>query len=462
MLNDYLGKSVLSEAGGAHAEVRAQVNRKSAVTIVGGNLVTNARSESGGVSARVYQNGVWGFSSTADYNEESVKRVINAAKDNALFLDSRVKKGKPPLPALEIPDYRAERDFLDVPQKVFIDAAREVDAYVEKKYPGLSSRTVVSRSDCMEKLLKTSEGGFAWSVMPRAYIYVFLSADTDDGETLELFEVLGGGAGYFTDYYQNPSVYYKKIDALYEQLMAKREGVFPEAGVRDCIIDSSLAGMLAHEAVGHTVEADLVLGGSVAGKNLGKPVASGLVTMVDFANTALGEKAPLPLYVDEEGVICKDEVLIKDGILTGYMNNRESALHFNMEPKGNARAHEFSDEPLIRMRNTAILPGTSKLEDMISSIDDGYYFLKTQNGQADTTGEFMFGVTFGYEIKKGKLGASIRDTTISGVAFEMLKTVDMLSDEMHWDTSGYCGKKQHMPVAMGGPAIKCKISVGGR
>ena len=114
------------------------------------------------------------------------------------------------------------------------------------------------------------------------------------------------------------------------------------------------------------------------------------------------------------------------------------------------------------MRNTAILPGTSKLEDMIASIDDGYYFIDTNNGQADTTGEFMFGICMGYEIKNGKLGRALLDTTISGVAFEMLKTVDMLSDTMSWASSGFCGKKQPMPVGLGGPDVKCKVTIGGR
>ena len=88
--------------------------------------------------------------------------------------------------------------------------------------------------------------------------------------------------------------------------------------------------------------------------------------------------------------------------------------------------------------------------------------MKTGNGQADATGEFMFGVNFGYEIKKGKLGRALRDTTISGVAFEMLKTVDMLSDDLTWSCTGMCGKKQPIPVGMGGPAVKCKVNVGGR
>ena len=144
------------------------------------------------------------------------------------------------------------------------------------------------------------------------------------------------------------------------------------------------------------------------------------------------------------------------------MYNRETARHFETTPMGNARAFAFSDEPLIRMRNTAILPGTSKLDDMIASIDDGYYIVKTGNGQADTTGEFTFSVELGYEIKKGKLGNAIRETNISGVAFEMLKTVDMVSDDMSWECSGFCGKKQAMTAGMGGPAIRCDLNIGGR
>ena len=189
-----------------------------------------------------------------------------------------------------------------------------------------------------------------------------------------------------------------------------------------------MGGMLAHEAVGHTVEADLVLGGSVAGPNLHKRVASDLVTLVDYAHTAFGETVPLPVYLDDEGTVAQDVTLIQNGILTGYMNNRETAQHFGMTPAGNARAWTYADEPLIRMRNTAILPGKDSLSDMIASIDDGYYLIDSSNGQADLTGEFMFGVSLGYEIKKGKLGRALLDTTVSGIAFEMLKTVDMVSD----------------------------------
>ena len=205
-----------------------------------------------------------------------------------------------------------------------------------------------------------------------------------------------------------------------------------------------------------------MLGGSVAGHCLGRQVASEKVTLTDFAHTAFGERCPLPVFVDDEGTEAKDVPLIENGILTGYMNSRQSAQHFGMEPGGNARAWLFSDEPLIRMRNTAVHPGTDHLEDMIASIDDGYYLIDSGNGQGDTTGEFMFGVTMGYEIKHGKLGRALLDTTISGVAFDMLKTVDMVSDTVVWSSSGFCGKKQPMPVGMGGPALRCQVTIGGR
>lgn len=460
MLDDILKNHI--DGISDYAELRSQVNTSCKVRISSGNLVANSRVTSGGVCARVYKNGVYGFSSMGEYSDDSIKNVLSAARDNAVFLDKCVRKGKPPLMETEKAFYQEKKDFIDVPQKVFIDYARQLDDYIVNKYPDLASRSVIISSDSIERLLHVTTGSFSHSISPRSCIYVNLAAEASDGSTVELFDVMNCGRGYFTELFTSPEELYEKIDNLYEKLMAKKEGVFSQAGVCDCIIDSSIAGMIAHEAVGHTVEADLVLAGSVAAANLGKQVASDKITIIDFAHTAFGKEVPLPVYVDDEGTPCEDAVLIKDGILTGYMNNKESAMHFGMKPLGNARAYGFSDEPLIRMRNTAILPGTDTLEDMIASIDNGYYLTRTQNGQADTTGEFMFGITMGYEIKNGKLGRAIRDTTISGVAFDTLKTVDMLSDKMGWSSSGYCGKKQPMPVSDGGPDVKCKINIGGR
>ncbi len=463
MLEDLLaGKKSLFETG-VHTELRAQENRNRRVVLVQGNMTANSRSEVSGVSARAYKNGVYGFSSSAEYSEEKAEAVLRAATENAIFMDRRVNKGKGSFPII-LPGYvKINRNIVDTEQKRIIDKCKEIDEYIVKNCPSLTSRSVIYSEDSMDKILYTSDGNDGHTTLPRCYIYVFMNAETKDGKPIETFKAVGG-YGSFDDNFSEGKMeaIYEELDNLYKVTMEKTEGVYPEAGYKDVILGGMMTGMLSHEAVGHTVEADLVLGGSVAGPALNKMVASEKVSLVDFAHTAFGKTTPLPIYLDDEGTPAEDAVIIKDGKLVGFMNNRESAEHFGMKPTGNARAWEFSDEPLIRMRNTSILPGTDKLEEMIDSVKDGYYLLESNNGQADLTGEFMFGVCVGYEIKNGKLGRPLLDTTVSGVAFDMLKTVDMVSDEVIWSSSGFCGKKQMIPVGMGGPALRCKIMMGGR
>ncbi|MBQ0109116.1 MAG: TldD/PmbA family protein [Clostridiales bacterium] len=461
MLKDVLTEKKSLFAPKVHTELRGQLSRSRRVTLLSGNLTANTRTDTSGVSARVYQNGVCGFSSMAEYSADAAESVLKAATENAAFMDSHVGKGTKMFPPIIAKENKLECDIHDPEQKIYIDFAREIDDYIAKKYPNLASRAVISTEDSMEKLLRVSDGCDSHIIAPRSYIYVFLDSETNDGKPVELFRAFGG-EGTFDINFKDPSSLYGEIDSLYEKLMQKREGVYADAGMKQVVLGGMMSGMLAHEAVGHTVEADLVLGGSVAAHNLGKRVGSDLVNLTDFAHTAFGQRCPLPVFVDDEGVPAEDVKLIENGILVGYMNNRETALRFGQKACGNARAWAFSDEPLIRMRNTAVLPGKDKLEDLIASVDDGYYLIDSNNGQADTTGEFMFGVTLGYEIKHGKLGKALLDTTISGVAFEMLKTVDMVSDEITWSSSGFCGKKQPMPVSMGGPSLRCKVMIGGR
>ena len=461
MLNDILTARKSLFASGAHTELRGQLNRTRRAVLLAGNVVQNSRSDISGVSARVYRNGTWGFSSMAEYTPEAAEKVLQAASENADFMDRHVGLGKAALPVFPRSTFQVSEDIHDPAQKIYIDFSKALDAYIAERYPGLLSRTIIGYEDSMEKLLVTSDGMDCHTILPRSYCYVILTAQTPDGNPVELFKAFGG-EGTFDLNFTDPAALYPEIDALYEQLMQKREGVYADAGLKTVILGGMMTGMLSHEAVGHTVEADLVLGGSVAAHCLNRSVASEKVTLTDFASTAFGERCPLPVFVDDEGTPAQDVTLIKGGILTGYMNNRESAQHFGMEARGNARAWLFSDEPLIRMRNTSVHPGSDKLEEMIASIDDGYYLIDSNNGQADTTGEFMFGVTMGYEIKNGKLGKALLDTTISGVAFEMLKTVDMVGDTVVWASAGFCGKKQPMPVGMGGPALRCRITIGGR
>lgn len=445
----------------SYTELRVQENRSLGVTFVKGNNVGNSRSTTGGVSARVYRAGSWGLASNPEIADDSIASVIRAAADNAEFLSSRQEKRKGPLPAVAAThesSFATKKPRLT--QGQLVDFVREIDDHIVSKYPSLQSRTVILNCLDMEKAVVTSDGSAFTSLTPRAIVVVVLCVERS-GEPVELYQVYGG-LGQFEDLFESPSGLFRGIEEQYEHLISKSEGVHADAGTKTCILHADLAGILAHEAIGHTTEADIVLGGSVAAHLIGHEVASPLVTLVDYANTALGQTCPVPVYVDDEGTKAEDVVIIEEGVLKSYMHNKESANHFNMPLTGNARAYQFSDEPLIRMRNTAILRGTSKLEDMIASVDDGYDPMRSGNGQADSTSEFMFGVVLGYEIKNGKLGRAIKDTTISGVAYDVLKTVSMVSDEMHWSNAGMCGKKQPIPVGMGGPAVKCTLSIGGR
>ncbi|NJN51239.1 MAG: TldD/PmbA family protein [Gammaproteobacteria bacterium] len=453
--------SAYSNRFDAYTELRLQRNANLRISLLNGDVVANAKSADSGVSARVFREGVWGFASRAEIEADAVTRTLADAGRNAALLARHAAR-----PDVTLPTARAKHaaDFTTrkprATQTQMIDFLRAIDDRIAQRYPALKSRSVTLADLDMEKRLFTSDQSDGYSNTTRSLILIRLVTTNARGQPVELGHSYGG-RGQFEDVFKSPSDLDAQIDALYAHLVKKADAVAPRAGVHDVILDSELAGILAHEAIGHTTEADLVQEGSVAGDFLGQMVASPLITMVDFANTHLGETLPVPVYVDDEGVESRDTVLIENGVLKNFMHNKESAGLFGVPATGNARAYQFFDEPLIRMRNTAILPGTDKLERMIASIEDGYYLMWPSNGQADSTSEFMFGVTLGYEIKHGQLGRAITDTTIAGVAFDMLKTVTMVSDEMSWSCAGMCGKKQIIPVGMGGPSIKCRIHIGG-
>jgi TldD protein len=451
-------------AGSDYTELRLQQNQAGGVLVVNGHVVDNTSSSRGGVSARVWHRGAWGFASDAGTDSDAVERVIRAARDNARWLGGRANKSLGDLPNTPGPSQPAAHRFQTSRPRwtraQVVDFVKEVDDRIATRHPGLAARTLALGMLDMSKRLTTSIGAESDSLIPRTILSVTLSV-LRDGEPVRLGDS-HGGFGQIEDNFGNPAAFDDEIDRQVEHLMRKAEAVYARAGTHECILDAELAGILAHEAIGHTTEADLVLGGSVAGDKLEQVVASELVSLTDFAHTALGVACPVPVHVDDEGTVAQDVHLIEKGVLRGFMHNKETALRFGVAPTGNARAFQFSDEPLIRMRNTSFLPGSSKLADMIASVDRGYYLMRPSNGQADATSEFMFGVVLGYEIENGQLGRAIRDTTISGVAFDVLRTVSMVSDEMNWQCGGMCGKKQPIPVGMGGPAIKCRINLGGQ
>lgn len=444
-----------------YTELRWQENTNVFLKLLNGTLIENGKRTVGGVSARVYKDGFFGFASSPLSDADKIKEIVRKAGENASLLAGL---GRKDIGKLAQEGHELIKDFSTVKARVsrkeMIDFLRELDNYTRSKYSDLKASNFVLNSLDMEKNLVTSFDTYAYTMVPRTILVIVMTIEKD-GVIYDYYDVIGG-LGQYEDLFTDPENFYGQIDTMYKRLREKAEGIYPEAGYKEVILDSRISGILAHEAIGHTTEADFVKSGSIARDYLNERVATEIVNLVDFAAEYDNKPCPVPVYIDDEGTRAEDVVIIQDGILKNYMNNKELALEFNTSPTGNARAYTFSDEPLVRMRNTSILPGENSLEEMIASIEDGYYFIDTNNGQADATSEFMFGVTFGYEIKNGKLGRAIKDTTISGVAFDVLKTVSMISNEMYWSSGGMCGKKQMIPVGFGGPAIKCKVNIGGK
>ncbi len=451
----------LLPAGSDYAELKVQENRNMVLMMLNGTVTQNNTSNSAGIMCRTFSGGMWGLASSPLLTDEAMRNVTGKALSNARLLASKVNKSAGSLPCNPA---QGEYLFFSTKPKATnqekSDYLKDLDAYIAGRYPDLASRMVMVQGLEMEKQIISTDGGDLRTMTPRCFVVVMMTI-MHEGQPLQHYDYLGG-FGQWEDNFGSPADLYPKVDSIYEQLMEKKNAVFARSGTFDCILDSQLAGILSHEAIGHTTEADIVLNGSIAADYLNKPVASGIVTLMDIANTWDGVLCPVPVFIDDEGTEARDAVIIEDGILRSYMTNKETAMKMGLALTGNARAYAYSDEPLVRMRNTMIVPGRDKLADMIASIEDGYYLIKPSNGQADWTSEFTFGVTRGYEIKNGKLGAPIKETTISGVAFDLLKTITMISDEMDWTSVGMCGKKQMMPVGMGGPSIKCKATIGGR
>jgi TldD protein len=442
-----------------YLETRHHELRKTRMSLVDGHLTGNLRSVSAGISARAYRGGYWGFAS-APARDGAQARVQRQAADNA-----RAMAGFGPRAAFALPGahYRGQqRRHGGAPLTPAECAERmaALHAHCMVRYPGLTSTRVMVTDEDHDKQLRTEGGADALARIRRAAVYVALIGEDAHGAPIELTEIVSG-QGSLADIDWSLATLAPRLDALHDHLQAKRHAVPARGGEHTVVLAGDLTGMLAHEAIGHPCEADLVLAGAITADLRERRVASELITLVDLAHHWNGEELMCPVYVDDEGTPAEDVMLIERGVLRQFMTSRETAARLSLPPSGNARAYGPDDEPLVRMRNTAVLPGDRTLDELIAGVEDGYLLLETGNGEADATTEFMFGINLGYEIRNGRRGAAIRDTTLSGSALKVLQSVDGVGRDMKWACNGYCGKKQPMVVSCGGPALRARAHLGG-
>ena len=238
------------------------------------------------------------------------------------------------------------------------------------------------------------------------------------------------------------------------QLTAKA----PKGGVFPVVLGPNVVGVFVHEAFGHLAEADLALAGGVLAYNMGKKIASDLVTFYDDGTLdgAFGS-----FHYDDEGIQAQKTLLIQDGVVTGLMHNRETANNFNVKPTGNARAEDFRVEPVIRMRNTYMTPRDQTFDELVEDVKQGYFFKSFRGGQANLDGAFQVGIQEAYEIINGELGEPVRDASMSGNTLETLLKVDAVGKDFQLN-AGRCGKGQTAFIGDGGPHIRVsEVTVGG-
>ncbi|MEE8357896.1 MAG: TldD/PmbA family protein, partial [Candidatus Hydrothermarchaeales archaeon] len=232
------------------------------------------------------------------------------------------------------------------------------------------------------------------------------------------------------------------------------------SGAFDLVLDPNLTGVFIHEALGHAVEADLILQDeSILKGKLGEEIASDLVTVYD--DPTLEGSFGFYSY-DSEGVKGEKTTLIEDGVLKSYLHSRETSSRLGQRNTGNARAQSFGNQPIVRMSNTYVKPGDHDIEELFEGIKHGIYLKGSKGGEVDTArGVFQFSAEEGFLIEEGEITKPIKDVALSGETLEILRRISALGND--FDLSiGFCGKAgQAVPVGDGGPHIRTFATVGG-
>jgi TldD protein len=271
----------------------------------------------------------------------------------------------------------------------------------------------------------------------------------------------GGRSGY--DVYLAPDYWHNAVDEALRQALVNLQSVPAPAGEMTVVLGSGWPGILLHEAIGHGLEGDFNRKRTSAFAGLlGQRVASPGVTVVDDG-TIDGRRGSLS--IDDEGTPTSRTVLIEDGILKGYMQDRQNARLMGVAPTGNGRRMSYACQVMPRMTNTYMLGGTAHPGEIISSVKKGVYATNFGGGQVDiTNGKFVFSCTEAYLIEDGKIGAPIKGATLIGNGPDALTRVKMIGNDMKLDTGvGTCGKNgQSVPVGVGQPTLRIDgLTVGG-
>jgi TldD protein len=458
-LKDILSKPIAEakKLGAEYAEARAETLFKTMLTLKEGRVEAAKQGVEKGVALRVLVDGAWGFASIGSLNPEILVNAVSEACKMAKAASLRLKHPINLANAPTVEDcvqFKPKKNPADVNMQDKIKTALAINKNTLSYDKRVKSCTVDYLDLTGTKAFMNGEGSYI--EQDKLYVWSRITASAvQKGVFTFSREEIGSTTGYELFDKETPEILGEKLaKRATEQLEAKT----PKGGIFPVVLGPNVVGVFVHEAFGHLAEADLALSGGVLANNLGKKIASDVVTFYDDGtiNGAFGS-----FKYDDEGVQTQKTLLIKDGVVTGLMHNLETAQKFNAQPTGNARAEDFRVEPIIRMRNTFMAPRDQSFEELVEGVAFGYYLKSFRGGQANVDGTFQVGVQEGYEIVNGEVGEPVRNLSMSGNTLETLFKVDAVGKDFQLD-AGRCGKGQTAFICDGGPHIRVKeVTVGG-
>ncbi len=410
-----------------------------------------------GVGIRVLKGNQTGYSFTEIIDAQNMKKAAqtaaNIANSNSNIKVQKLTEHKP-----------ADYYKIKTPwEKVEIEEKIPFLQKINERVFQLDNRIIKSRlsfnNSTSYVLFANSEGRITYDYRPMGQITVACIAEQNGQREQNSFNLSGrNGIEFFTD-----ATLERLAKEAVESTVSLFEAGKPEAGEMEVVLSAGSSGILLHEAIGHGMEADFNRKEiSIFSDKIGKQVAENFITIVDDGTNPNVRGS---INIDDEGNDTEKTYLIENGIMTSYLHDRLSAQHYGVKPTGNGRRESFKHIPLPRMRNTYMLPGPHKREEIIKSVKKGIICDTFTNGQVLIGGgDFTFYVKSGYMIKDGKIERPIKDVNIIGNGPEVLKNITMVADDFKMTEGGWtCGKDgQGVPVSMGLPTVKVsQLTVGG-
>ena len=441
-----------------YADLYFQVSRQESWTLEDGIIREGSFSLDQGVGVRATSGEKTGFA----YSDELVLPALEQAAGAARAIarqgqEKRIQAWQrstaAPLYPLADPTTSID-DAQKTALLLEIDAAtRELDPRVEQVIVSLSSS-----QDLI--LVAASDGTMAADVRPLIRLNVTVILE-QDGKREQGYS--GGGARADLHYFIDGDLPIEYAREAVRQAAVQLEAVAAPAGTMPVVLGPGWPGILLHEAVGHGLEGDFNRKGvSAFSGKLGQRVASRLCTVVDDG-TMVNRRGSLS--VDDEGTPGQNTVLIENGILRGYMQDKLNARLMGVDPTGNGRRESFAHIPMPRMTNTYMLAGLHDPDEIIASVKKGIYAPNFGGGQVDiTSGKFVFSASEAYLIENGKVTTPVKGAMLIGDGPVALNEISMVGNDLELDTGvGTCGKEgQSVPVGVGQPTLKIdELTVGG-